>query len=274
MQNPNMQNPNNIPGGFNNMNGPHHSWNQGPQMQPFPTGTAPFYPQGNFQQAPWDQPNLEQIYQRPNAGPWSNPSMFDNFHNQFKNHLEEAQKFFKEKAFNFDSNSDDGAVHKEVRKVKLSKLESQIRSLIISYTVGTTPTVNPPQILSLNGYRVEGAGEKLKHFDKEAKVEIINSLMNFYSFTKSNIDNLSNIRDALNGIVKEFDSTIEHQTNMLEALSTEIEIIKKEDSAESSEMVKKEALASLEELAASLRNLSLTDEEVEAKLQSIQKALK
>ena len=272
MQNPNMQNPNNNPGGFNNMNGPHHSWNQGPQMQPFPAGTAPFYPQGNFQQAPWNQPNLEQIYQRPNAGPWSNPSMFDNFHNQI-NHLEEAQKFFKEKAFNFDSNSDDGAVHKEVRKVKLSKLESQIRSLIISYTVGTTQTVNPPQILSLNGYRVEGAGEKLKHFDKDAKVEIINSLMNFYSFTKSNIDNLSNIRDALNGIVKEFDSTIEHQTNMLEALSTEIEIIKKEDNAESSEMVKKEALASLEELTASLRNLGLTDEEVEAKLQSIQKAL-
>lgn len=249
-----MQNPNNNPGGFNNMNGPHHSWNQGPQMQPFPAGTAPFYPQGNFQQAPWNQPNLEQIYQRPNAGPWSNPSMFDNLHN-------------------FDSLSGNGAVHKEVRKVKLSKLESQIRSLINSYTVGITQTVNPPQILSLNGYRVEGAGEKLKHFDKDAKVEIIISLMNFYSFTKSNIDNLSNIRDALNGIVKEFDSTIEHQTNMLEALSTEIEIIKKEDSAESSEMVKKEALASLEELTASLRNLGLSDEEVEAKLQSIQKAL-
>ena len=266
-----MQNPNNIPGGFN-MNGPHHSWNQGPQMQPFPAGTVPFYPQGNFQQAPWNQPNLEQIYQQPNAGPWSNPSMFDNFHNQI-NRLEEAKNFFKEKAFNFDSLSDNGAVHKEVRKVKLNKLESQIRSLIISYTVGTTPTVNPPQILSLNGYRVEGAGEKLKHFDKDAKVEIINSLMNFYSFTKSKIDNFSNIRDALNGIVKDFDSTIEYQTNMLEALSTEIEIIKKEDSAESSEMVKKEALASLEELTASLRNLCLSDEEVEAKLQSIQKAL-
>ena len=266
-----MQNPNNNPGGFN-MNGPHHSWNQGPQMQPFPAGTAPFYPQGNFQQAPWNQPNLEQIYQRPNAGPWSNPSMFVNFHNQI-NHLEEAKKFFMEKAFNFDSLNDNGAVHKEVRKVKLNKLESQIRSLITSYTVGTTPTVSPPQILSLNGYRVEGAGEKLKHFDKDAKVEIINSLMNFYSFTKSKIVNFSNIRDALNGIVKEIDSTIEHQTNMLEALSTEIEIIKKEDSAESSEMVKKEALASFEELAASLRNLGLSDEEVEAKLQSIQKAL-
>lgn len=264
-----MQNPNNNPCGFNNMYGPHHSWNQGPQMQPFPWGQPPFYPQGNFQQTPWNQHNLGQIHQRPNAGPWSNPSMFDSFHNQ----IEDVKNFFKEKAFNFDSLSDDGAVHKEVRKVKLSKLESQIRSLIISHTVGTTPTVNPPQILSLNGYRIEGAGEKLKHFDKDAKVEIINSLMNFYSFTKSNIDNLSNIRDALNGIVKEFDSTIEHQTNMLEALSTEIEIIKKEDSTESSEMVKKEALASLEELTTSLRNLGLSDEEVEAKLQSIQKAL-
>ena len=258
-----MQNPNNNPNSFNNMNLELDPRDPSPQRtiekvvdltsqthtQSFPGGQPPFYPQGNFQQTPWNQPNPGQTHQGPNTGPYGlPPSMSNIFHNQIN--------------------------QKEIQKAKLNSLESQIRSLIISYTVGTTATIFPPQILSLNGYRVEGASEKLKHFDKDAKVEIINSLMNFYSFTKSNIDNLSNIRDALNGIVKDFDSTIEHQTNMLEALSTEIEIIKKEDSAESSEMVKKEALASFEELAASLRNLGLSDEEVEAKLQSIQKALK
>lgn len=254
-----MQNPNVNLGGFNNMNGPHHSWNQGPRMQPFPAGSAPFYPQGQFQQTPWGPTNFGQNRM---TGLWSNPS-------------EEAKKFFEENNSNFDSIPDSETLQKETRKAKLAALENQILSLVFSYTVGvaeTTPT--PPQILSLNGYRVEGIGEKLKHFDKEAKVEIINNLMNFYGATKANIENLSDIRNALEDVAEKFNMTIESQTNMLKSLSAEIEIIKKDDDGDNSEMVKKEALTSLEELAASLRDVGLSDEEVEAKIQSIQTALK
>lgn len=267
-----MQNPNVNLGGFNNMNGPHHSWNQGPRMQPFPTGAAPFYPQGQFQQTPWGPSNFGQNQQRQNTGPWAGPSMSGNIHDEI-NRIEEAKKAFKENTLNFNSIPDSDVLQKETRKAKLASLENQILSLIFNYTSGVTATINPPQILSLNGYRVEGAGEKLKHFDKDAKAEIINSLMNFYGATKANIENLSDIRDALENVAEKFNMTIESQTNMLKSLTAEIEIIKKDDDGDNSETVKKEALASLEELTASLRNLSLTDEEVEAKLQSIQKAL-
>ena len=268
-----MQNPNVNLGGFNNMNGPHQSWNQGPRMQPFPAGAAPFYPQGQFQQTPWGPSNFGQNQQRQNTGPWAGPFMSGSIQDEI-NRIEEAKKAFKENTFNFDSIPDNETLQKEVRKAKLASLETQIHSLIFSYTLGVTATVNPPQILSLNGYRVEGAGEKLKHFDKETKAEIINSLMNFYGTTKVNVENLSDIRDALKDVAEQLNVTIESQTNMLNSLTAEIEIIKKDDDDNSGELIKKEALASLEELAASLRDVGLSDEEVEAKLQSIQKAFK
>ena len=258
-----MQNPNN-PNTFNNMNGPfmnnpfmnglqqpwvQQPWDRASRMQPFPAGAAPFYPQGNFQQTPGGMHEFEKNQQRPAKNPWHKPSIFD------------------------IGGNPPGAGF----KANIGEIESQIHSFIIRCILGHTPAIalnNSPQILSLNGYRIEGLGEKLKHFDKDAKVEIINSLMNFHSYIKSYSDSLSNILAAMENITKVLYANFENKTNMLKSLSTEIEIIKKSDGGESSEMVKKEALASLEELSSSLRDLGLTPEEVEAKLQLIQKALK
>ena len=254
-----MQNPNN-PNTFNNMNGPfmnnpfmnspQQPWNQPPpQMMPFHTGPTPFYPQGQFQQTPGGMHEFEKNQQRPAKNPWHKPSIFD------------------------IGGNPPGAGF----KANIGEIESQIHSFIIRCILGHTPATaldNSPQILSLNGYRIEGLGEKLKHFDKDAKVEIINSLMKFQSYIKSYSDSLSDILAAMENITKVLDANFENKTNMLKSLSREIEIIKKDYDGDGDETVKKEALASLEELSVSLRNLGLTDEEVEAKLQAIQKGLK
>lgn len=253
-----MQNPNNIPNGFNNMNTPQQPWGQPPHFHGIPP------------QAPWNQPTLGQIHQQPNDGPWSNPFNF----NGVREKLKEAKEFAEQNASNFGSIPGYEGLQKEIRRVKLKALESQIRYAIFPHTLGNFTPVNPPQILSLNGYRIEGMGEKLKNFDEEVKVEVVNSLGNFYNIIKVSNENLTNVRDVLKNIIEEFDNNIGNQTNMLKSLDVEIEVIKSNNGGESEVSDKKEALKSLEELSASLRDLGLTDEEVEAKLEAIQKALK
>ena len=251
-----MQNPNN-PNCFNNMNVPQQPWGQPPHFRGFPS------------QGPWGQPMPNQIHPQPNVGAWYHSFNFDGAREK----LEDAKKFAKENGSNFGNIPSYEEFQKEIRKNKLKTLESQIRSAIFPHTFGNFGSINSPQILSLNGYRIEGLGEKLKNFDREAKVEILNSLGNFYSLIKLNIEDLTNVRDVLKIIVEEFDNNISNQTNMLKSLDMEIEIVKS-DKSEDKDLEKEEAIKSLEELSVSLRDLGLTDEEVEAKLQAIQKVLK
>lgn len=251
-----MQNTNN-PNGFNNMSIPQQPWSQTPHFQGFPS------------QGPWGQPMPNQIHQQPNVGAWYHSFNFDSAREKLK----DAEKFAKENGSNFGNIPGYEELQKEIRNSKLKALETQIRSAIFPYSFGNSTTVNPPQILSLNGYRIEGMGEKLKNFDREAKVEILSNLGNFYSVIKLKIEDLTNVRDVLKFIIEEFDNNISNQTNMLKSLDAEIEIIKSEKS-EDKDLEKEEAIKSLEELSVSLRDLGLTDEEVEAKLQAIQKALK